>query len=109
MGHVMIDNLDLYLWKDASMVLTDSGGLQEETIALNIPCLTLWENTERPVTVEIGSNRLIGKDTWLLKRELERILKGEARQGGIPELWDGKSQPAHSRGLGQRLTYTQRA
>jgi UDP-N-acetylglucosamine 2-epimerase (non-hydrolysing) len=81
----------LYLWKDALLVLTDSGGLQEETTALNIPCLTLRENTERPVTVERGSNRLIGKDVELLKMEVERILRGEAAVGSIPELWDGRA------------------
>ncbi len=79
----------LYLWKDAALVLTDSGGLQEETTALRIPCLTLRENTERPVTLEAGSNMLIGRDMDLLRKTVESILAGEFKPSGVPELWDG--------------------
>lgn len=81
----------LYLWKDAKVVLTDSGGLQEETTALGIPCLTLRENTERPVTVEIGTNTLVGSDMESLKRNVSDILQGRYKKGQIPELWDGKA------------------
>ncbi len=81
----------LYLWKDAKAVLTDSGGLQEETTALGIPCLTLRENTERPVTVEIGTNTLVGTDMENLKRNVSDILQGRYKKGQIPELWDGKA------------------
>ena len=81
----------LYLWKDAALVLTDSGGLQEETTALGIPCLTLRENTERPVTLETGSNMLIGRDMNLLRSTVECILAGEFKTSGVPELWDGNA------------------
>ena len=81
----------LYLWKDAVVVLTDSGGLQEETTALNIPCLTLRENTERPVTVEVGSNELVGRDMLRVEEAVTEILKGEAQQSQVPKLWDGRA------------------
>jgi len=81
----------LYLWKDCAGMLTDSGGLQEETTALNIPCLTLRENTERPITVSIGTNCLVGPDTDLLKKEAKNILLGRFKTGAIPDLWDGKA------------------
>ena len=79
----------LDLWKDATVVLTDSGGLQEETTALGIPCLTLRENTERPVTVTDGTNVLVGSDPELLRAEVARILEGRGKQGQRPHLWDG--------------------
>ena len=81
----------LYLWKDATLVLTDSGGLQEETTALQIPCLTLRENTERPVTLESGSNILIGRDMDLLRSTVDRILAGDLRPSTVPDLWDGRA------------------
>ena len=79
----------LDLWKDATVVLTDSGGLQEETTALGIPCLTLRENTERPVTVTDGTNVLVGSDAELIRAEVDRILDGRGKQGRRPHLWDG--------------------
>jgi len=81
----------LALQKDAQFVITDSGGLQEETTYLQVPCLTLRENTERPVTLDQGTNILIGKDMALLKTEVRNILNGKPKQGKIPELWDGKT------------------
>lgn len=81
----------LYLWKNAVLMLTDSGGLQEETTALGIPCLTLRENTERPVTINVGSNTLVGIDHSLILSELEKILNGVYKQGSVPELWDGRA------------------
>ena len=81
----------LYLWKDALAVLTDSGGLQEETTALQIPCLTLRENTERPVTVEVGSNWIIGQDMELLHQMVDRILRGQNKKGTVPKFWDGRA------------------
>ncbi len=81
----------LDLWKDATVVLTDSGGLQEETTALGIPCLTLRENTERPVTVTDGTNVLVGSDPELLRAEVARILEGRGKQGRRPHLWDGQA------------------
>lgn len=73
----------------AIAVITDSGGIQEETTYLNIPCLTMRENTERPVTTTIGSNVLVGNDTEHLFRELDEILSGASRDCRIPDLWDG--------------------
>jgi len=81
----------LGLMAGASVVLTDSGGIQEETTALGVPCLTLRENTERPVTVEQGTNTLVGRDRGAIVREIERILTGGGKQGRVPELWDGRS------------------
>jgi UDP-N-acetylglucosamine 2-epimerase (non-hydrolysing) len=79
----------LNLWKDAAVVLTDSGGLQEETTVLGVPCLTLRENTERPVTVEEGTNILVGSDPERLLEETQRVLAGRGKQGRRPLLWDG--------------------
>ncbi|MFC5480663.1 non-hydrolyzing UDP-N-acetylglucosamine 2-epimerase [Massilia suwonensis] len=81
----------LNLWKDAAVVLTDSGGLQEETTALGVPCVTIRENTERPVTVEEGSNVLAGTDPEKILSEARKVLRGEGKQGRRPQLWDGKA------------------
>ncbi|SCY23958.1 non-hydrolyzing UDP-N-acetylglucosamine 2-epimerase [Nitrosospira sp. Nsp13] len=81
----------LHLWKDAAVVLTDSGGLQEETTALGVPCITIRENTERPVTVEEGSNVLAGTDPARIVVEVRKVLRGEGKQGRRPHLWDGKA------------------
>jgi len=79
----------LDLWKDAAMVLTDSGGLQEETTALGVPCITIRENTERPITVEEGTNVLAGTDPEVIVAEARKVLRGEAKRGRRPALWDG--------------------
>lgn len=79
----------LALQARSAVVLTDSGGIQEETTFLGVPCLTLRANTERPVTVEIGTNVLIGQDMEKLRSELTNILNGNAKKGAIPSLWDG--------------------
>lgn len=79
----------LALQKHATVVVTDSGGVQEETTFLGIPCLTVRANTERPITVELGTNILVGQDMRLLRHEVARILDGEAKKGQIPPLWDG--------------------
>lgn len=81
----------LGLQRNASFVITDSGGIQEETTFLGVPCLTVRENTERPVTVSIGSNLLVGRDMERLKKEAAAILAGHAKHGEIPPLWDGKA------------------
>jgi len=81
----------LKLYKDASLVLTDSGGLQEETTALGIPCFTIRENTERPVTIEEGTNTLVGVTGGGILSAFEKFKKGENKRGRIPELWDGKA------------------
>ena len=79
----------LALMDGARLVLTDSGGIQEETTALGVPCLTLRENTERPVTIEVGTNRLVGGDPARIVPAAIEILDGPQEAGGIPELWDG--------------------
>ena len=79
----------LGLQSRATAVLTDSGGIQEETTYLGVPCLTLRSNTERPITVTIGTNILVGQDRQMLTAELTKILDGKAKQGRIPPLWDG--------------------
>lgn len=79
----------LSLVASARMVLTDSGGIQEETTVLGIPCLTMRPNTERPITCDIGTNVLVGTDPKRIVREANSILDGHARAGGIPEKWDG--------------------
>ncbi|GAB4256556.1 MAG: UDP-N-acetylglucosamine 2-epimerase (non-hydrolyzing) [Deferrisomatales bacterium] len=79
----------LHLWKDAAVVLTDSGGLQEETTALGVPCVTLRRNTERPVTIWEGTNVLAGTDPERILAETRRILEGNGKRGRVPELWDG--------------------
>jgi UDP-N-acetylglucosamine 2-epimerase (non-hydrolysing) len=73
------------------MIITDSGGLQEESTVLGIPCLTLRENTERPVTVTDGTSTLAGKDTILLQRLVMDVIEGRYKKGRVPELWDGKA------------------
>ena len=79
----------LRLMADAKLVLTDSGGIQEETTVLGVPCLTLRDNTERPVTVTQGTNRLVGADPATIRAEVAKILSGADRRGAIPERWDG--------------------
>ncbi|WP_292981539.1 non-hydrolyzing UDP-N-acetylglucosamine 2-epimerase [Nitrosomonas sp.] len=81
----------LHLWKDAKLVLTDSGGLQEETTALGVPCITIRENTERPVTVDEGSNTLAGTDPARILAAVDNILQGRGKQGRRPHLWDGNA------------------
>lgn len=79
----------LNLWKDAKMVLTDSGGLQEETTALGVACITLRENTERPITIEEGSNVLAGTNPQVILTAAQMVLDGKANAGIRPRLWDG--------------------
>jgi len=79
----------LNLWKDAALVLTDSGGLQEETTALGVPCITMRTTTERPVTVDEGSNVLAGTEPRAIIAAAQHILRGGGKQGRRPHLWDG--------------------
>lgn len=81
----------LDLMMHAGMVLTDSGGVQEETTILGVPCLTLRENTERPVTVTQGTNVLVGTEPQRIVMTVDAILAGEGKKGGVPELWDGRA------------------
>ena len=73
----------------ARLVLTDSGGLQEETTALGVPCLTIRENTERPITVEQGTNTMVGRDREAILSGVSEVLSGGGKSGRIPEFWDG--------------------
>jgi UDP-N-acetylglucosamine 2-epimerase (non-hydrolysing) len=75
----------------ATVVITDSGGIQEETTYLGVPCLTVRENTERPITVSMGTNVLVGRDPGKLRVELGRVLAGNAKKGTVPPLWDGRA------------------
>jgi UDP-N-acetylglucosamine 2-epimerase (non-hydrolysing) len=81
----------LSLQRRATVVVTDSGGIQEETTYLNVPCLTLRSNTERPITVTVGTNILVGQDGATLRAELSKILEGKPKQGTVPPLWDGRA------------------
>ena len=92
-GITMIDPVGyldmLYAVKGAALVITDSGGLQEETTALGVPCVTIRENTERPVTVDIGTNYLTGTHPELILSAAREILSGKGKKGVVPPLWDG--------------------
>ena len=80
-----------WLVKNAKGVITDSGGITEETTVMGVPCLTLRENTERPETVEIGTNELVGVDPAALGPALDRLFAGAWKKGGVPPLWDGRT------------------
>lgn len=79
------------LMKESKLVITDSGGIQEETTVMNIPCITLRENTERPITVELGTNELAGHDVDLLLSVARKAIEGNWKKSTIPPLWDGKT------------------
>lgn len=81
----------LFLYKDARFILTDSGGLQEETTYLKIPCLTLRENTERPITVSEGTNTVVGSDGSKIIKLADKILTNRYKRGRVPRLWDGNA------------------
>jgi UDP-N-acetylglucosamine 2-epimerase (non-hydrolysing) len=80
-----------YLVERSKAVITDSGGITEETTILDIPCLTLRDNTERPETITIGTNELVGTDPKNIKSFLNKLFKEEWKKGGVPALWDGKT------------------
>lgn len=80
-----------YLVKNALAVLTDSGGITEETTVMNVPCLTFRDNTERPETCEIGTNKLVGSDTEKIRKAFSVLFEGLWKQGQTPALWDGKT------------------
>ena len=81
----------LGLQREATLVLTDSGGLQEETTALGVPCITLRENTERPITVTQGTNTIVGTDPAAIRTAVAGVLAGRGKAGRVPELWDGEA------------------
>ena len=80
-----------YLVEKSFVVVTDSGGITEETTIMGIPCLTLRDNTERPETITIGTNELIGTDPKNIAPAMKSLFAGQWKKGGIPELWDGKT------------------
>lgn len=91
----------MHLVTRSRLVITDSGGLQEETTYLGIPCLTMRENTERPITITEGTNRLVNSMT--LEENVDRVLSGDWNQGSRPDLWDGKTAERALRFLAQRI------
>lgn len=93
----------LHLWKDAAFVLTDSGGLQEETTVLGVPCVTMRDNTERPITVDEGTNVLAGTDPANVIRASLDAIEGRGKRGRRPALWDGRSAERIVALLAERL------
>lgn len=92
---VLVDPLGyldfIKLIKESKFVLTDSGGIQEETTVLKVPCLTMRDNTERPSTVSCGTNVLVGRDRKLILNSVNKILKGRWKKGSVPKYWDGRT------------------
>jgi len=93
----------LKMMAEARIVLTDSGGIQEETTILGVPCLTLRENTERPITIEVGGNQLVGRDTQRIVDAYRRVLEQPGRSAQAPPLWDGQAARRLVRILGDVL------
>jgi UDP-N-acetylglucosamine 2-epimerase (non-hydrolysing) len=93
----------LGLLAGASLVLTDSGGVQEETTALGVPCLTLRDSTERPITVEQGTNTVVGTSRSAILAGVDGVLAGRGKRGHVPELWDGHAAQRIAADLGQWL------
>ncbi len=85
LGYLEFLHLNMY----AKMVLTDSGGIQEETALLGVPCITMRHNTERPITCDVGTNTIVGNDPEKILSAAQMVLDGQCRKGGIPEKWDG--------------------
>lgn len=81
------------LLRDATLVLTDSGGVQEETTVLGVPCATLRPNTERPVTIDVGTNEIVARAPEAIEEAARRALAGSWKKGGVPRYWDGASAP----------------
>jgi UDP-N-acetylglucosamine 2-epimerase (non-hydrolysing) len=81
----------LGLQRHCAATITDSGGVQEESTYLGVPCLTMRTSTERPVTVDVGTNQVLGNDTVRLEQEVLAVLEGRGKKGRIPDLWDGNA------------------
>jgi UDP-N-acetylglucosamine 2-epimerase (non-hydrolysing) len=94
----------LSLTSQARVIVTDSGGLQEESTVLGIPCLTLRENTERPITVTEGTSTLVGRNPELLVSLVQDVLGGRYKQGSVPKLWDGRAAQRIAKNLVEFLT-----
>ena len=80
-----------YLVEKSKAVITDSGGITEETTVMNIPCMTFRDNTERPETVEVGTNEILGINPKAIAPAMNKLLSGKWKEGKIPHLWDGKT------------------
>jgi UDP-N-acetylglucosamine 2-epimerase (non-hydrolysing) len=80
-----------YIVERAFAVITDSGGITEETTVMGVPCMTLRNSTERPETCTVGTNELLGTDPAAIKPAMEKLFAGKWKKGGIPELWDGRA------------------
>jgi len=94
----------LRLQSEAALMITDSGGVQEETTAMGIPCLTVRENTERPITLTEGTNLLVGLDGRRLVEEARKVLRGKGKKGRIPKLWDGRASARIVQTLADQFT-----
>jgi len=94
----------LSLTKNAELIITDSGGIQEESTYLGVQCITVRENTERPVTVDVGTNQLIGTNLEEVEKAALKILNGEKKKGSIPELWDGRTAERIAKILVKKLS-----
>ncbi|MEP6609186.1 MAG: UDP-N-acetylglucosamine 2-epimerase (non-hydrolyzing) [Burkholderiaceae bacterium] len=95
--------------RTASLVLTDSGGVQEETTALGVPCLTMRANTERPITVEQGTNTLVGSDRECVLAAVDEVLRTGGKRGRVPEYWDGKAAPRIAEHMAHALSWPETA
>jgi UDP-N-acetylglucosamine 2-epimerase (non-hydrolysing) len=88
-----MDYLEFIMYqKRATVVITDSGEVQEETTFLGVPCLTFRENTERPVTIEYGTNTILGENPTQITKHLQVVLDGKYKIGTVPEYWDGMAE-----------------
>ena len=94
----------LSLIKNAELIITDSGGIQEESTFLGVQCITVRNNTERPVTVEVGTNQLVGTNLQNVESSALAVLEGKIKKGKIPELWDGKAAERISEIIIKHLT-----
>jgi UDP-N-acetylglucosamine 2-epimerase (non-hydrolysing) len=81
----------LTLNRFARLIITDSGGLQEEATVLRVPCITLRPNTERPITIETGCNQVVGNEPDRIRTAVASVLKSNGREISVPELWDGNA------------------
>ena len=97
------------LMREARLAITDSGGVQEETTALGVPCLTVRDNTERPITVSEGSNTLVGSSADALRRAAQAALSASGKRGRIPEYWDGRSAERIAQHVVEHLMQRQRS
>jgi UDP-N-acetylglucosamine 2-epimerase (non-hydrolysing) len=94
----------LCLQQNATLAITDSGGVQEETTYLGVPCLVLRENTERPITVSMGTGELVGFDYEKLEQLVSTILNNKYKKGKVPALWDGKTSERIVKSLIKRFS-----